>query len=189
MTRAGPARTYFPPATPPRPLRLSRSGLPRWRRTRRPEIMPGQVDELTADLGRGQAEEVTGRGGRDRPERAVEADQGVLKNVVGLLPAVDAGILLEHLAGEPRQSVGGDREQPLTRRVVAGLEAIQPPCSTRFRSSRTMAWPQPGCNRHGDVCRPLRPLVFAIVIGRIVRVKKNLPMLLLRLGGISALPG
>jgi len=71
----------------------------------------GQVDQLAADLGRGQPEEVERRRRGDSMQGTLQADQGVLGGVVVLFPPPDAGITFENLAGHPRQSVTGAAQQ------------------------------------------------------------------------------
>ena len=103
-------------------------------------VVPGQVDQLAADLGGGQAEEVACRRRGDRPQGAVQADQGVLGDVVALLPAGDAGVALEHLAGQPRQPVTGAAQQRRPCRFVAVAEAIDTALDDGGVSSRAKAW-------------------------------------------------
>jgi hypothetical protein len=55
--------------------------------------------------------------------RPVEADQGVPQDIVGLLPAGDAEVAFEHLAGQSRQPIGGAAERGLAGRLAAA-EAV-----------------------------------------------------------------
>ena len=87
-------------------------------------VVPGQINQLAAHLSRGRAEEVAGRGRGDRPQGPVEADEGVLSHVVSLLSAGKAGIALEHLAGQPGQSVRGAVQQRRAGRFVADAETV-----------------------------------------------------------------
>src|SRR5207249_4139144 len=56
----------------------------------RAEVVARQVDQLAADQGGGEAQEVLGGGQGHVAQGAVEAHQDVLEDVAGVLPAVDA---------------------------------------------------------------------------------------------------
>src|SRR5271157_2147763 len=92
-----------------------------------PRVVPCQVDQLATDLHGREAEEVTGRRGGDVLQRPAEPEDRVLEDVVGLLPAVDAGEALEHFAGEALEAVDRAGEQGVTRRGVSGAETVDPP--------------------------------------------------------------
>src|SRR5262249_46589017 len=59
------------------------------------------------------------------PERALQADDGVLEDVVGLLPAVDLRIALEHLAREAAQAFAGIVEQLAAGGLIAAAQAVE----------------------------------------------------------------
>ena len=93
----------------------------------RPErslVMPGQVDELAADLAGGQAEEVAYRLRRALFQGPAEPDQRGLPDVTGLLPPCHARKVAEHA---PRQAV-----EPLEG---AGDQAVTGLCLPRPESS------------------------------------------------------
>ena len=84
-----------------------------------------QVDQLAADLGGGEVVEVAHVLGPDHGQAAVQAHQGGLEQVVGLLPAADVGVATEHRPGQGHEPPLGQRDQPLAGRVVAGPEPSQ----------------------------------------------------------------
>src|SRR5262249_160266 len=58
--------------------------------------------------------------GRPQPQ------QGVVEDVVGLLPAPEARKALEHAARQPPQALAGVPEQALARGPVSGAEPVDP---------------------------------------------------------------
>jgi hypothetical protein len=56
----------------------------------------------------------------DLSQRPVEANEGVLKHVIGLLPAAKVRIAVEHLAGQPQQPVARMIEQGLPGGFLPG---------------------------------------------------------------------
>ena len=100
-------------------------------RALRAEIAPGQVEELAADLRRGQAEEVGGRRRLDLLQGTAEPQDRVLEHVVGLLPAMDAREIPEHLPRQAGQPVHRVDQQLVARRGVARPQAIDAPLDLR----------------------------------------------------------
>jgi hypothetical protein len=89
-------------------------------------VVPGEVQQLPADVQRGQAEEVGRRGRPDLAQRPVQPDGGVLEDVAGFLPAPQPGEVPQHLAGQLRQPLTGTADQLGARRFVAGAQAVDP---------------------------------------------------------------
>src|SRR5262249_18706517 len=88
-------------------------------------VVLDQVEQFAADVQGRQAEEVQRGLHRYLLEGAVQADDGVLQHVVGLLPAADVGVALEDLAGEVAQALAGAAEEVAARRLVAAAEAVE----------------------------------------------------------------
>jgi hypothetical protein len=82
--------------------------------------MPCQVDQLAAELHRGQVDEAAHRRGLDGVERPPEPQRGVLQDVVGLLPPAHAGVAPEHLASHPSQARAGELQEVVPHRLVVG---------------------------------------------------------------------
>src|SRR5262249_43238487 len=76
----------------------------------RPVVVLGQVEQLAANLQGRQAEEGSGGGDGQLLERALQAEDGVLEDVVGLLPAMDLRITLDHFARQAAQPFAGTVE-------------------------------------------------------------------------------
>jgi hypothetical protein len=89
----------------------------------RSEKVPGQIEQFTAHLLGGQGEKSLGRVRLDLFQRSQQTQDGVLEYVVRLRPAVDVGIVPEHLAREPFQPVAASAQQFVARGPVARLHA------------------------------------------------------------------
>jgi len=76
----------------------------------RPVVVLGQVEQLAANLQGRQAEEIAGGCDGQLLERALQADDSVLEDVVGLLPAMDLRITLDHFARQAAQPFAGTVE-------------------------------------------------------------------------------
>src|ERR1700722_16275456 len=63
-------------------------------------VMPGQVDERTANLRGSQGEESAHRIGPHVSQRAIQPQEGVLKDVIRFLPAAKLRIITEHAASQ-----------------------------------------------------------------------------------------
>jgi hypothetical protein len=87
-----------------------------------------QVEQLTPDLGRGQAEELARRRRRrlDLAERAEQPHGGVLYHVLGIVQRADVGKAGEHLAPQHFQARIGRFQQPVAGLLVAGAPAGEP---------------------------------------------------------------
>ena len=88
-------------------------------------IVPRQVDQLAANLDRGQIEEARGDSGVMSFKAATEPQGGVLQDVVGLFPAGDAGIGPEHLPREPDEPVAGEAQELTPGRFVPGPQPVE----------------------------------------------------------------
>ena len=75
------------------------------------EVMFDQIQQLPANLLGRHVEKVSGRFGANDRERPVQAQHGILKDIVRLLPAPQLGIAVEHLACETQQAVAGMLQQ------------------------------------------------------------------------------
>jgi hypothetical protein len=85
----------------------------------------------SADLRRGQVEEVGGRRRLDLLQGPAEPQDRVLEDVVGLLPAMHAGEIPEHLprqAGQPVHRVG---QELVARGGVARPQPVNAPLDLR----------------------------------------------------------
>jgi hypothetical protein len=83
-----------------------------------------QVDKLAADLYGRQAKEIRDRRRLNLVQGAAEPEGGVLKHVVSLLPAMDAGKIPEHLPRQASQTVQGGGQQLLPRQLIARPQPI-----------------------------------------------------------------
>lgn len=88
--------------------------------------MLGQIEQLSADVQSGQAEEVSDIGWLDLRQRTVQAQQGVLEYVVGLLPAFQTRIVGQHPPCQPLQPLAGAIEQLAPSRFIARPQLIEP---------------------------------------------------------------
>src|SRR5262249_23109508 len=153
---------------------------------------------LAADLEGGQAEVLAdGAGGRIL-QGAAEPQGGVLEDVVGLLPAPDARVALEHLAGEPGEPLAGGRDQLVAGRRGPGPEPVEPALDGgRLVVGHGRAPVPPAGSATGRpayrgrrppsnfFCRPCRPPASAPAsgVGRVERGKKARPARGERRGG------
>ena len=71
------------------------------------------------------------RGGKTRPQstarapkRAVQTNQGILKDITGLLPPLDARIAFEHLLREPGEPVTSTFDQGRAGGFIAAVKAV-----------------------------------------------------------------
>ena len=81
-------------------------------------IAPGKVDQLAADLRRGQPEEIGSRRRPDLAQSATEPDDSVLQYVVGLLPAMNTGEVAEHDSRQPGQPFRSKFQELVKRRRI-----------------------------------------------------------------------
>lgn len=82
------------------------------------EIVPLEVDELTANLRAGQVEEVPCRLHLHLRKCTVEPHECVLLNIIGRFPSPQGWIVAEHLPGQPKQPVVGMLQKPLARTLL-----------------------------------------------------------------------
>jgi hypothetical protein len=73
-------------------------------------VVPGQVDQLAADLESGQAKELARAGGSDGAEGSAEANHRALENVVGLLPLPEPAVGVKHPPRQPAEARAGGCE-------------------------------------------------------------------------------
>ncbi len=85
----------------------------------RPGKPPGQVDQLAANLRRRQPEEIRRRRRLYLGERPVKPQRCALHDVVGPLPAVDAGVFAKHHPRQAGQLIERQRHQLIPRARLA----------------------------------------------------------------------
>jgi hypothetical protein len=88
------------------------------------EMVFRQIEQFAADLDSSQVEEMSSRFHAHAGKCPMEADHGILENIVGRFPAVQFGITLEHFAGEPQQAFASVMQQGIARGGVSGQGAI-----------------------------------------------------------------
>jgi hypothetical protein len=81
----------------------------------RTEVVPLEVDKLTADLCARQVEEVAGRLNLRLRQRPIEPHECILLDIIGRLPSPQRRIVLEHVPRQPQQPIIGMLEQPFAR--------------------------------------------------------------------------
>jgi hypothetical protein len=89
-------------------------------------IVLGEVEQFPPHVEAGETEEVGGVGGLDLGERPQQAQGGPLEQVVGLLPAVNAWEVAEHLAGQVHHALVGTVDELAAGGLVAGSQAVDP---------------------------------------------------------------
>jgi len=72
-----------------------------------PKLVPTEVNQLPPNLSRRQVDEMLNRRWLHVLQRAVQSQHGVLQYVIRLLPPSQGGIVLQHLASQPSQSITG----------------------------------------------------------------------------------
>ena len=77
------------------------------------EVLSGKIDEFSADLYGCQVEKVPDAFHLHRVDRPMQPNHTVLENIISLLPAAEAGVLVEHPPRKPQQAVAGVMEQLL----------------------------------------------------------------------------
>jgi hypothetical protein len=114
----------------------------------RPEVMLGKVEEFPPHLYRRQVEEVPNRLNLDLGQRPVKANERVLKNVIGLLPAAKVRVAVEHLPGQAKQPVAGMIEQGLPGLLLPGSRKVDQVLNLRIGCLCSHKWnPRHGLSR------------------------------------------
>jgi hypothetical protein len=87
--------------------------------------MPAQVDQLASHLDGRQAEEGTRRRGLYRLQCSQQPEQGALKHIVSLRPAVHSRKAMQHLSRQLFESPGRATDQFFQGTCVARVQASQ----------------------------------------------------------------
>jgi hypothetical protein len=77
------------------------------------EVMSGQIKEFSADLERGEVEEMSDGFDLDVCQSAMEPDHSVLKDIIGLFPSSKAWIGAKHLSGKTQEAIAGMVEKSI----------------------------------------------------------------------------
>jgi hypothetical protein len=85
-------------------------------------VLAGQIDELPADLERGEVDEVLGGLEGGGIEGAEKANGGILNDVIGVVPAANGAKRPEHPVGHLPHPPDDEADDLLARRPIAGLE-------------------------------------------------------------------
>lgn len=130
--------------------------------SKRAEVPATEIDEFTPDLHGGKVEEMANIDGVCGVQGAVQPDHRVLEDVVGLLPATDAGMAAEHATSEDEEPVAGMVDELVAGRLVAPARLLDERLQPGFRfgggAGGTHA-PLHYPNRRGGRPPPLIPCV------------------------------
>lgn len=91
----------------------------------RPGMPAGEVEQLTVDLGSGQGDDVPRRGDRHFPEGAMKPHRGILKHVIGVVPAANIRESREHPTSEQSKAASAEVDDPVPCGKVACREAVK----------------------------------------------------------------
>ena len=88
------------------------------------EVLTAEVDEFAADLDRCKIEKVPVSLHMCLPKRAMQPKHRILKDIVGLLPALEAGAAMKHSASEDEEAIAGMVDEKIPGPRVAPTEGI-----------------------------------------------------------------
>ena len=110
--------------------------------------MAREVDQLAPDLRCGESVKLFRGCGFYLGKRSMQSQQGVLQNVIGLLPSVEPGVVVvQHLAGEAAEPFTSMGDDLISRQGVAFGQKAQH--RSKLRRVATLAfqfggsWPLP----------------------------------------------
>jgi len=112
--------------------------------TFRPVIVPCQIDQLPANLLRGQGQEFARGAWLDVFECACQLEQRSLEDIVGLYPTLHGRMALQHLPREPLQSGAEMAEQLIESAGISRAHPLEPILQLQgFRGGNSHAAPLP----------------------------------------------